>query len=167
MKYDMDYETAKELFDYDPETGILIWRVRPCINSHVKIGDIAGSMHNGGYRKVKFKGKMYLAHRVIWIILTGKWPENYIDHKNGIRDDNILCNLRAATRGENSQNVKSHSNTGISGVHLRKDGRYLANLRLDGKYVLGTVFKNLEDAVAAVTAAKRKYHTFHPEMVTR
>ena len=161
----MNYESAKEHFDYNPETGVLTWRVSP--RYRTKIGDVAGSMNNKGYRRVMFKGKAYLAHRVIWLIVTGKWPEKDIDHINGVRDDNRLCNLREATRGENCQNVKSHSNTGVRGVHLTKKGYYHAQLLLDGKRVLSTTFKTFDEAVAAVTAAKKKYHPFHPELVLR
>ena len=159
----MNYESAKEHFDYDPETGRITWRVKYCYK--VKIGNVAGSINDRGYRQVKFKGKQYKAHRIAWLLTHKKWPENDIDHINGVRDDNRLCNLREATRGENCQNRKAHSNTRITGVHLNKDGRYQAYLKINGKFVLQTSFKNLEDAVAAVTAAKKKHHTFHPELV--
>ena len=161
----MDFETAKEHFDYDPETGILIWRVKP--GQRAKIGDVAGKINNRGYRQVGFRGKLYQAHRVIWLIVTGKWPVNDIDHKNGVRDDNRIINLREATRSENNQNMKSRTNTGVTGVSLHKKGYYIAQLHINGKHVLHKHFKNLEDAIAAVTEAKRKHHTFHPEIVTR
>ena len=161
----MDYETAKEFFNYDPDTGRITWRVRS--GKKVKIGDVAGSINGEGYMQIRFKGKGHYAHRVIWLLVTGKWPENDIDHINGIRDDNRLSNIRAATRGENNQNMKPYSNTGISGITLEKNGRYKARLHLDGKYVLNTTRKTFEDAVSAVAEAKRKYHTFNPEIVTR
>jgi hypothetical protein len=161
----MDYATAKEFFDYDPETGRITWRVRS--GQRAKIGDVAGSINNRGYRQVMFKGKRYLAHRIAWLLTYKKWPANEIDHINGVPYDNRLCNLRAATRGENNQNQKSRTNTGVTGVTLKKNGYYQAHLWLNGKPVLATTFKNLEDAVAAVTEAKRKYHTFNPEIVTR
>jgi len=161
----MDHETAKEIFKYDPDTGILTWRVKHC--RKVRVGDIAGSLNTKGYRQLKFKGKVYKVHRVIWLITYGKWPENQIDHINGIRDDNRIINLREANQSENGQNRKAKSNTGVSGVHLGKDGRYSAQLWINGKRVLTTTFKNFEDAVAAVKEAKRTYHTFHPDMVTR
>ena len=161
----MDYETAKELFDYDPDTGRLTWMVRASRRS--KIGDVAGSLETQGYRQVKFKGKEYKVHRVIWLITYGAWPEKGIDHINGIRDDNRLINLREANQSENSQNRKAYSNTGVSGVTLTKKGYYRAKLIINGRRVLGTTFKNFEAAVAAVTEAKKKYHTFNPDMVAR
>jgi len=161
----MDYEIAKDIFDYDPETGLLIWRVSP--RYRIKIGDVAGTIYRTGYRVVGFRGKRYLAHRLAWLLVTKKWPEHEIDHINGVTADNRLVNLREATHAENQQNMKAASNTGITGVSLGKDGFYKAQLRLDGKNVLSTSFKNFDDAVAAVTEAKRKHHTFHPEMVNR
>ena len=163
----MDYETAKELFDYDPDTGLLTWKVRPGACSKVKIGDVAGSPHKDGYIRVTYKRKMYMGHRLAWLLTTKAWPLNQIDHINGIPDDNRLRNLREATRGENDQNRKSYSNTGVSGVHFTKKGYYRAGLMVNGKYILNTDFKTFDEAVAAVTEAKKKYHTFNPDMVTR
>jgi hypothetical protein len=34
----------------------------------------------------------------------GRWPEHDIDHRNGVRDDNRLENLREATNAQNTQN---------------------------------------------------------------
>ena len=161
----LDFETAKKTFEYDPETGILIWKINH--SDKVRMGSVAKSRNNKGYRRVRFKGKEYLIHRVIWLLTTGNWPENQIDHINGIRDDNRLINLREATQSENLQNVKAYSNTGLKGIHLRKDGYYQVKLALNKKTVLQKTFKKLEDAVAAIAEAKRKYHTFHPDVVSR
>jgi hypothetical protein len=161
----MNYETAKEFFNYDPETGVLTWRIKT--SNRVKIGDVAGALDRYGYRAVKFKEKRYLAHRIAWLLTHKKWPKETIDHINGVPDDNRIINLREANQSENGQNMKSRSNTGVSGVSLTKDGYYTARLMVNGKLVLATEFKNFDDAVAAVTAAKRIHHTFHPELVLR
>jgi hypothetical protein len=161
----MDYKTAKELFDYNPETGVLTWRVGR--GSRTKIGGVAGSINGRGYRIVGAKKKYYQAHRVAWLLSTGEWPKNGIDHINGVPDDNRFANLREATQGENQQNKKAASNTGVTGVHLDKRGYYQAQLKVNGKKALSVSFKSFDRALAAITAAKRKYHTFHPEVVTR
>jgi hypothetical protein len=161
----MNYETAKELFDYNPDTGVLTWKVRP--SKSTKAGNVAGSMDGKGYRSVQFKGKNYKVHRIAWILTFGAWPEHQIDHINGIPDDNRLVNLREATQGENNQNTKARSNTGVTGITLLNTGYYQAHLTVNGKRVLDTNLKNFDDAVAAMTSAKREHHKFHSEIVTR
>ena len=52
--------------------------------------------------------KPYRAHRVIWALVHGEWPEGQIDHINGVRDDNRLENLRVVT---NQDNQKKHKET--------------------------------------------------------
>ena len=161
----MDYETAKDIFNYDTETGILTWKAKP--SPKVKLNSAVGCKNNRGYIVFQYQGKSYLAHRLIWLLTHKEWPKNHIDHINGVPDDNRLFNLREATRSENLQNKKAHSNTGVSGVSLGKNGRYYANLMIDGKRVLHITFKTFDEAVVAVTEAKQKYHTFHPKMVNR
>lgn len=61
-----------------------------------------------GYYKVEFGwlGRMVPAqvHRIIWMSRYGRIPANLvIDHKNGIRSDNRLSNLRLVTRKVNTQ----------------------------------------------------------------
>ena len=83
----IDYETAKELFDYDPDTGMLTWKVRPSVRSSARIGDVAWTLNNNGYRRVMFRGKSYLAHRIVWLLTHGNWPEKDIDHLQAIAED--------------------------------------------------------------------------------
>ena len=161
----MNYETAHRLFDYDPETGTLTWKER---RSHNALkGCVAGTLHHSGYIQISHKRKLYLAHRVIWLMTTGKWPKNLMDHINGVRDDNRLCNLREATMSENHQNRKSASNTGIPGISRRKSGSYYVQLKLNGKHVFHTVFPSLDEAIEALKKAKKEHHIFHPELVLR
>lgn len=47
------------------------------------------------------------AHRVLWAIHHGEFPPSFLDHRNGVRSDNRLCNLRAATPHQNVMNTRS------------------------------------------------------------
>ena len=99
-------EQVKELFDYDPETGDLVWRVKR--GTHGVAGKIAGGLdHHHGYFRIRIDGKLYRTHRIIWLYVYGAWPVNDIDHVNGLRHDNRICNLREATRAENMQNQRN------------------------------------------------------------
>lgn len=116
----MTAERARQLWTYDPETGDLRWRVKTCI--HMQVGDLAGTIDHG-YRRVAVtcngKRKAFAAHRLIWLMQTGEWPEFDIDHLNGIKSDNRWTNLRDGPTGLNCQNqrrAQRSSSHGFLGV---------------------------------------------------
>jgi len=72
----------------------------------------------------------------------GEIPKGFeIDHINGVRDDNRLCNLRLVTHAENNRNKKPQSNnsTGVSGVRMDTNKKkWHAAIQVDGiKYHIG------------------------------
>jgi len=150
----LTYEEVKEMFDCDPEKGILIWKTRP-VNSKYLIGTIAGWINkSSGYVMVKIKRKDYRSHRIIWFLMTGKWPENQIDHINGIRNDNRFCNLREATSSQNNANSSKRNSTGYRGVH--KDGKkWRAQIRMNKKNIHLGLYDTPEEA-HTVYVAKAK-----------
>jgi hypothetical protein len=84
----------KQSLRIDPDTGdILTLKGRP-----------AGSMTWNGYRRVTIRGREYKAHRLIWLWVHGEHPpkDMTIDHVNGIKTDNRICNLRLATQMQNT-----------------------------------------------------------------
>jgi len=98
-------DQVKELVHYDPLTGVFTWRKSP--HYWVKEGSRADSTYDtAGYRKVNLLGGNHAAHRLAWFYCTGEWPKTGLDHKNTVRDDNRLDNLRLATPSQNSQNRK-------------------------------------------------------------
>ena len=152
----MKTKRLREIVDYDPETGILRWKKRN--------GNIVGSRHSQGYRETRIEGHRCYVHRIIWQYVYGSTPKNQIDHINGDRSDNRLCNLREATQQQNSGNMKIRSNnkTGIKGVcKSRKGNKWLAYIHLNYKTrYLGT-FNNPERAHAAyLNAASKAFSEF-------
>ena len=95
-------EHARELFEYNESTGNLVNRKRQVKDDRVKewntryAGNIAGTLNVHGYIKITIFGYEYLAHRIIWLMKTGEFPEYEIDHKNGDLADNRWPNLRPA-----------------------------------------------------------------------
>lgn len=90
-----------------------------------RAGDKAGSTSNGT-RLVKVLGKMYLIHKVVWILHFGKIPDGYVvDHIDGNPSNNRITNLRVLTQAENCRNQKLAKNnkSGVSGVILHKHGK--------------------------------------------
>ncbi|HEV2898016.1 MAG TPA: HNH endonuclease [Pseudaminobacter sp.] len=148
---------ARELLIYDPETGALTWRVaRPGLRA----GALAGTRTSEGYTQVEIDYRLYKAHRVIWLIMTGKWPKHQVDHRNGMRADNRWRNLRDATPLQNARNRRpGTSNTsGRIGVSYSKDrAKWSAYIGLDRRTINLGSFDKLDDAVAARAEAERHH----------
>lgn len=151
-----------EVFDYDPETGSLRWKVR--LSNRATIGAIAGSLHRpSGYHTVFLDGRAYKAHRLIWLYCKGEWPSDDIDHINGLRADNRIGNLRPATRSMNQENLRyarGDTASGVLGVSPtdRQLKPWRASIRIKGRSVHLGRFATKEEAESAYLAAKRKLH---------
>ena len=151
----------RELFAYDSATGVLTRIITT--SNRCPAGARAGTLDRStGYRKVNVDGRMYGEHVVIWCLVSGRWPMGLIDHRDGVRDRNVLENLRDGSRRLNQQNTRrarSDSLSGLQGVHPAKNGRCYSKIRTaDGKVKhLGT-FDRPEQANAAYLAAKRELH---------
>lgn len=143
---------------YDPTTGVISWKDRPSPQAKVRAGDVAGNLHHDGYRCIKFRGRLYLAHRIAWFLSTGSWPESAIDHINGDRSDNRAVNIRLATQAQNGRNKRALGRHGKGVTLERRTGRYVGRIYVDGRQIgLGT-FDTPEAAHEAYRAAAVKYH---------
>jgi hypothetical protein len=162
----------RELIDYDPETGVLTYRPRgrewfksdrSCKVWNIRFaGKVAGGNCGYGYLKVGLDGRLIRAHRLIWLWMTGEWPENQIDHINHVRDDNRWANLRSVTQQENLKNrtVTRANTSGIPGVR-RENKKWRAFIGVAGRLHYLGIFSEKDHAIAARHAAETKYG-FHP-----
>src|SRR5262249_52604516 len=57
----------------------------------------AGYVNSDGYRDINIDGTEYFAQDLIWLWMTGKFPQGRVEHINGIKDDNRWCNLRISS----------------------------------------------------------------------
>jgi hypothetical protein len=118
----------RELFDYNPESGLLSWRVRPeCGKAwNAKYaGTPAGTKQRAGLG-VALAYRKYGAHVIIWAWMTGEWPATSIDHKDRNQYNNAWHNLRLATPAQQCQN-RSRTTSLPKGVR-RSRNRYVAIL---------------------------------------
>lgn len=148
----------RELVKYDPITGIftrnvIVWKVG-------KVGEVIGHLNKTGRIEVSVEGKIYLAHRLAWMYVSGEWPSQEIDHIDGNPSNNKISNLRDISRTGNAQNkrkAQANSITGILGVtkHHRK---WQASITIDKKAIFLGSFENKELAQKAYIDAKRIMH---------
>lgn len=147
----------KELFDYDEQTGELIWKVS--IAKNIKVGQVAGSIKPDGYRAIRIDGTTYRAHRLVWMWVNGEDPEHLtIDHINHQRDDNRIANLRLATRQEQNRYKQN-----TVGAYLNKErGKYQARIVIDGRNKYLGCYDTLEEATAVYhQKAQELYGAFY------
>ena len=156
---------ARALLAYDATSGELRWRHRGvewfADGAHTKehicarwnsrcAGKLVGRLDHDGYRMLTVFGVSHRAVRLIWLIATGRWPEKEVDHINGLRSDDRFCNLREATRAENSRNRPKREGTrfklkGVSKLH----NRYAASIGFNGAHYYLGCFSSEEEAHSA------------------
>lgn len=156
---DLTVDLLNELFEYDKETGDLIWK-EPKANGKVKKGDIAGCVDSHGYIKIDLNYKKHRAHRLVFLMHKGYLPKT-IDHINGNRSDNRIENLRAVTAGQNQHNRKINSNntSGYKGVSWNtRTKTWKATVALERKRIHLGFYKTPEEADAVIRKAREELH---------
>ena len=91
----------REVLTYNPETGDFIWNVSV---GRVKRGTVARCLDGDGYIRIQIDGVRYFAHRLAWFYIFNEFPDPETDHKNRIKTDNRISNLRITDRSGNNQN---------------------------------------------------------------
>ena len=155
-------DQLRAVLDYDPMTGIFVWRSRPNIRPSAnsgRLGTIAGATRKNGYIGICIDGRHRYAHRLAWLYVHGIWPTAEIDHINEDRADNRIANLREATHGQNNTRAKARADnrSGVLGV-FRCGNRWQAQIMHEGaKYHLG-VYATIEEAKTARDKAAAFLH---------
>jgi len=143
---------------YNPETGEMRWRVtRP----RAKAGAPLGWRSPKGYVIVGVDNRLYKAHRLAWLYVYGKWPEDQIDHINGVKDDNRIANLRDVCNRVNVQNIKkpradnTSGFTGVTRMHKLRARPWVARVNVNGSRVLLGYYRTPVEAHEAYLSARR------------
>lgn len=156
-------EKLQECFDYNPETGQLFWKFVE--SNRVYVGKEAAKISGPyGYKTVTLKGKSYRAHRLIWALVTGEWPKDFIDHIDRDRSNNKFTNLRVCTQKQNNINKtpsKNFSSPYLGVCKPRGRKLWLAQLQQDGRCrFLGYFSSEVDAAKAYDLAAKEVFGGF-------
>lgn len=156
----MTYEDAVEVLRYDAQTGVL--------ERKLKSGDWRVCGHkptSHGYGQVGIDGKIYLAHRLAWLLTYGEWPD-VIDHLDRDRINNRISNLREVTPAENTYNhgVRRDNTSGYTGVTFHaQTSKYRAVIWLNGKPIHLGLYSTPEEAFTAYMLAKIEHHPSSPD----
>lgn len=120
-------ERIEDFFRYDSETGE-IRRVKTA--SSGILGPVTTKTANG-YIVVRHFRKAITGHRLAWRLHYGEFPDGMLDHINGDRTDNRICNLRLATAGQNQANRRRViGKSGLKGVSFHSGtGRWRATIK--------------------------------------
>lgn len=174
-------EQLRELLNYDPKTGALVWKTRSV--SYFQDGKQSAA-HNCAIWNGKFAGRRcqnpaarqctnitvlrhgMKAHRVAWAIHYGSWPNGVIDHINGDAADNRISNLRDVPFIENMKNVGVgiRNTSGCVGVmFFKRDQRWHSTITVDYKTIHLGYFDTFAEAKAARNAAEKAlwFHRNH------
>lgn len=167
MKREVNAALVRELLDYDPLSGMFIWKTREAAPKQWNVryaGKAAGCVESFyGYVLIGIDGKNYRANRLAWLHFYGSWPEGVVDHKSGVRTDNRISNLRDVNKSVNGQNqrtaTRKNRSTGLLGASLHKrSGKFRADIRVDGRTKFLGNYDSAEEAHQVYLTAKRALH---------
>jgi len=160
MRYrnDLTATYVKSILDYFPDTGVFKWKHRVDVPREWnarwagrEAGANAGSSHN-----IIIRYKAYKAHRLAWLIVTGSWPLQLIDHRDLDPLNNKWDNIREASGTDNKANIRRLSNntSGFKGVSFYKSrNKYESYININGKRKRLGYFETAEEAHSAYRQA--------------
>lgn len=165
-----DAAYLRSCFRYNKRTGILIWKKRPrehfatqrafgMWNARYAGKEALTAVNTYGHLAGTLDNKKYVAHRVIWKLVTGQEPPHLIDHRNRKPSDNRWRNFRAATKGQN--NINSSLSRGVSFDKSR--GKWAAYTKLNGRKIfLGRHETERAARLARISGVRELFGDFAP-----
>ena len=127
-KRKLTQKICRELLDYDEMTGTFFWKYRQrhwfksdrsfsVFNARFPGRVAFSSCDSDGYPQTKLLGRLYRAHRVVWLWVHGTKPI-VVEHINHDRADFRLANLKAGTSLTNARDkaLSANNTSGQTGV---------------------------------------------------
>ena len=167
--------TLRELIDYDPKAGVFTWKRRPlsmfknlraCEAWNGRYAHkLAGGLSGLGHISIRVNDRAFWAHRLAFLHMTGQWPQDEVDHINGVKTDNRYANLRDVSGAVNRQNIRLPLRTRKSDLplgvyhHARLvKTPFSASLHVGDRNMFLGYHATAEAAHEAYVIAKRIYH---------
>lgn len=95
-------DRLKEILRYIPETGEFdIFKRKGVAAKRTR-----GTLNANGSYVIRIDYRLYYAHRIAWLYVTGEWPPDGIDHEDLNAQDNSWTNLRKADQPQNLANTR-------------------------------------------------------------
>lgn len=141
------HDRLTEVLDYDPATGIFVWKIRP--SNRVKAGDVAGAPSGKyGLRFINVDGSKLQANRLAWFYVNREWPKGDVKFLNGDSDDCSIANLRDASRIEQARarGALTTNTSGFRGVSPTRRGKWKASITANYHQIMLGVFSTREEA---------------------
>ena len=134
-------------YTYDAETGLIYSRFKNNITSK----------YQNGYIQIKIvlnkKIHQITGHQFAWYYVNKECVEQ-LDHINGVRDDNRICNLRSVTNQQNQWNQLN-----AKGYCWQKNAKkWKSQIKINKKVIYLGLFNTEQEARNAYLAAKEIYH---------
>lgn len=138
----MTREKVIELFDY--KDGHLYVKKK---RHKRKIGDKVGKLNADGYVHIDIDGKIYKAHRLIFLMHHG-WLPKFLDHIDLNKQNNKIDNLRPATCAQNQANkpLQKSNTSGYKGVTKKCKRRWMARISVNGERKYLGLYRTKEEA---------------------
>lgn len=154
----MSQERLRQLFIYNPYTGLFTYRIArgKCV-----VGKEAGTYRHDGYCSITIDREQYLAHRLAWLYVYGRFPDGFIDHIDCNKSNNRISNLREATRSQNQHNneLRVNNSSGSKGVAWDNDRqKWIVVIGIGNKSKFIGRFDDLNEATNAATQARIDLH---------
>jgi len=147
----------KELLHYDEFTGDFTWIKKTC--RCVRVGKKAG-YKDKKYSTLRINNKQYLAHRLAWLYVNGKFPIGILDHKDRNGHNNQITNLREATVSQNAMNAYRADNIAkCRGVYYESDRqKFRVSVHVNKVRIYIGRFDTLEAAKEARIYFAKQHH---------
>lgn len=158
----LTWKRLNYLLEILPESGNVLWKNPPGLRGSFLVGKPAGCFrHKLKYVHICLDRKIYKRHRLIWFFVHKRWPINDIDHINGNKQDDRLCNLREATRSQNMFNskLKRNNSSGRKGIVWDKRRlKWRVRMVVKQNEIYVGRFDSFNEALAARVIAEQKHH---------
>jgi AP2 domain len=147
-----------KVLEYDPDTGLFKWLED---RGRVKAGDLAGTCDRDTLA-IRVNGRRYRASHLAVLWMTGKWPPDQMNHRDGDGTNDRWVNLRPIGRSEKLYNrgKQENNSVGFKGVTFHKGrAKFQASIQAAGERRYLGYFDTGEEANRAYREAARRMHS--------